>query len=159
MSDFFGTIYCWLESLFGQYLADHLWGYNCVSQSFDLTNIFNQIGLLTTGITLLFVIIYYYLINHPRFANWKSWVFMVLFTGVINLFLGYGRTANDFYNGNIGDCLMYVRDDNGIIINELINISDCWGFGAANTIVSIAFFILFSLILKWWSGHAKHSPF
>lgn len=159
MNDFFGEIYCWFETFFGQYLAEHLWGYNCDTQSYDLSNTFNPIGLVNVGITLLLVIVYYYAINHPRFSKWKSWLLVLCIAAIIQLFIGYSWTANAYLNGEIGDCLMNSRNEDGEIINQLISISDCWGFGVANMFISIGFFVLFSFSLKWWSGHAKYSPF
>lgn len=159
MNDFLGEIYCWFESFFGQYLAEYLWGYDCDSGSYVLQNTFNHIGLANIGVTLLLVTVYYYAINHPRFSTWKSWLFLLCLAAAIQLFIGYGWTANAYHNGKIGDCLMYSRDENGEIINQLINITDCWGFGVVNMFISIGFFVLFSFALKWWSGHAKHSPF
>lgn len=159
MSNFFGEIYCLFETFFGQYLAEHLWGYDCATQSYVLQNIFNSIGLINLVITLLIVFIYYYAINHPRFSTWKSWLLVMIVASVIQLFIGYGWTVNVYLNGMIGDCLMYIRDESGKITNKLINTTDCWGFGIVNMLISIVFFVFFSLILKWRSGHAKYSPF
>jgi len=162
MEDFLGNIYCGFESLFGQNLAEHLWGYNCVSQVFDGKNLFNSIGLITAGVSLVFVLAYYYLplyfFNHPRSNRWWNWLIILLIAGIINFFIAYGWTVNDFLNGNIGDCLMYNRDEQGNIIAQHIFTSDCWLFGLSNLFVSTLFFIGWSLVFKWWSRNCKHSP-
>lgn len=167
MEDFLGNIYCWFESLFGQNLAEHLWGYNCKSQSYSNSNLFNNVGLIALTISLFIAIIYYYVINHPRFNRWWNWLIMLGVGGVINLLIGHYITATDFVNGYIGDCLMYVRDEEGNIISYLIHEADCWMFGVANLIVSIGFFIAFSLIInvlgriipQLASRNCKYSPF
>jgi hypothetical protein len=158
MSEFFGTIYCWFESLFSQDMAEYLWGYNCTTQDYSNPNLFNQIGLTTLIVSLFFVWAYYYWINHPRFNGWKSWLLVLVTASVINLFIAYGWTASDFLSGTIGDCLMFTRDEEGNIIAQLIHESDCVMFGVANSIVSALFFTVFSFISKWKSRNCKHSP-
>jgi len=162
MEEFLGKIYCWFDSLFGQNLAQHLWGYNCLTEVYDGKILFNSIGLITVIITLVFVLLYYYLpipgLNHPRSNRWWNWLIILLVAGVINLFIGYAWTLHDFLSGNIGDCLMYTRDATGNIVSQLITKGDCWIFGMTNFIVSMLFFVLFSFIFKWKSRNCKHSP-
>jgi len=162
MEEILGTIYCWFDSLFSQNFAEYLWGYNCNTQDFSNSNLFNSIGTITIGISLLFVLVYYYLpcwgCNHPRFNRWWNWLIMLFIAGIINFLIGYGWTINDLLNGSIGDCLMYERDPDGNIISQLIDEKDCWLFGLSNLFVSSIFFVLGSLIFKWWSRNCKHSP-
>lgn len=157
-----GNIYSWFESFFGQNLAEYLWGYNCETQVYDNPNLFNSIGLITIGISFLFVLAYYYLplplFNHPRFNKWWNWLIILLFASVLNFFIAYAWTINDFLNGNIGDCLMYTRDEQGNIILQHIFESDCWLFGMSNFFVSTMFFIVWSFLFKWKSPNCKHSP-
>ena len=76
MSEFLGKIYCLAESLFGQYLAEYLWGYNCQTEVYDGQNLFNTIGLITIGVAFLFALAYYYLplyfFNHPQINDMLS---------------------------------------------------------------------------------------
>jgi hypothetical protein len=161
MDEILGKIYCWFESIFGQNFGEYLWGYNCETQYYSGQNVFNSIGLITICISLVFLIAYYYLplwgFNHPRTNRWWNWLIILLLTGVINLFIGYSWTINDFLNGNIGDCLMYTRDSDGNIISQLIFQKDCWLFGLSNFFVSAIFFIAFTYMFKWWSPNCKHS--
>ena len=159
MNDILGTVYCWFESLFGKNIGEYLWGYDCNTQTYDGKNLFNTIGLITIGVSLLWVLIYYYAINHTRFSQWWHWMIILLVSGIINFFIAYGWTINDFLNGAIGDCLMYTRDEEGHITSQLIYKNDCWLFGLSNFFVSILFFIVFSFMFKWWSRNCKHSPF
>lgn len=162
MEDLLGNIYCWFESLFGQNLAEYLWGYNCETQIYDSKNLFNVIGVITAGISLAFVLAYYYvplyLFNHPRSNRWWNWLIILLITGSMNFFIAYGWTVNDFLNGNIGDCLMYTRNEQGNIIAQHIFRGDCWLFGLGNFFVSSLFFIVWSLFFKWWSRNCRYSP-
>jgi len=153
------NIYGWFESLYSSKLADYLWGFDCETGLFSGKLVSNSIGLIALSISLAFVIIYYYAINHPRFNRWWSWLIMFLSSSTINFFIGYAITFRDFSNGSIGDCLMFIKDENGQIISKLINESDCWMFGVTNFIVSALFFIALTFILKWGSRNSKYSPF
>lgn len=157
-----GNIYSWFESFFGQNLAEYLWGYNCETQDYSGNNLFNSIGLITLGVSFLLVLAYYYLpipmFNHPRFNKWWNWLIILLIAGSINFFIAYGWTVNDFLNGDIGDCLMYTRDEQGNVITQLIYEIDCVLFGLSNFFVSTMFFIGWSILLKWGSRNCKHSP-
>ncbi|WP_203558315.1 hypothetical protein [Bacteroides sp. 224] len=167
MEDVLGSIYCWFESLFGQNLANYLWGYDCATQGYSNPNIFNSIGLIALAVSFVSTISYYYIINHPRFNRLWSWLLVLVINGIANLLIGYYITATDFANGTIGDCLMHTRDEAGNIISWHIFETDCWMFGVSNLIVSTGFFILFSLIIiilgrlipQLASRNCKYSPF
>jgi uncharacterized membrane protein YbhN (UPF0104 family) len=171
MEELLGNIYCWFESLFGQYLGEYLWGYNCQTGEYDGKNLFNSIGIITLGISLVFVLAYYYLplflFNHPRSNRWWNWLIILLIAGVFNFFIAYGWTINDFLNGDISDCLMYTRDAEGNIISQLIHKKDCWLFGLSNFLISAGFFLIVSIIVKLVSimfpalssRNCKYSPF
>lgn len=157
MEEILGNIYCWFESIFGLNLADHLWGFD--GADYTKSMLYNTIGVIAIVISLAMVLIYYYVINHPRFQKWWNWLIVLLFNSTINLFIGYAWCINDLNNGYIADTLCYLRDENVEIVGYLITAGDCWGFGIANFIVSAIFFIIFSFSLKWWSSNAKYSPF
>lgn len=157
MENLLGNMYCWFESFFGQNLGEHLWGFD--GETYSLSNKFNTIGLIALCITLVIVLLYYYIINHPRFNKWWSWAIMLIANGVINLFVGYAIAIADYQEGNIADVLMYTRDENKEIIDTLISAGDCWGVGIANFFISSIFFVVLTLTLKWWSRNAKYSPF
>lgn len=160
MNEILPTIYSWFESLFGSNLTDFLWGYNCEELAFTGDIVFNVIGVSAIAVSLILVLAFYYWpLNHPRFNRWWSWLIIMLCSSLINLFIGYAITVNHLNSGNIGDCMMYTRDQNGEIITQLISESDCWMFGFANFIVSALFFLLLTLIFKWGSRNAKYSPF
>ncbi|MGL4519810.1 MAG: hypothetical protein ACRCUJ_09085 [Phocaeicola sp.] len=143
-----GTIYGWLDSLFGVDLADYLLGFNCESQAYDNQNLFTVIGLITVGISLLMMVAYYYLINSASFNKVWSWAIMLFTVFTISLFVGWGWTYTDCLDGAIQSCLMENINDNHFL-----------GFGIANGIIASFFFFIFSLVGKWWSVNCSHSPF
>lgn len=148
----FETIYRWFASLFGGDMADYLSGYDCPSEGFTANNKFVMYGFIALGVALVVALVYYYVINHPRFNKWWSWLLMLLLVGLINLFVGAGMTLGDLYAGDIGDCL--INGENGGIYN-----STGWMFGLANFFVSAIFFFVLSISLKWWSVNCKRTPF
>jgi len=152
---FFETIYRWFEWLFGAKLADYLAGYDCQSETFIGSNQFAIIGIIAVAIAIFFVVLYYYIINHPRFNRLWSWLIMLTIVGLTNLLIGYGIVSSHLSAGDIGDCLLYGTSRELPLINQV----NCWGFGLANFIVSAMWFIVFSLAFKWWSRNCKYSPF
>ncbi|MCB9018133.1 MAG: hypothetical protein H6544_05985 [Prevotellaceae bacterium] len=159
MENFFGSIYCWFESLFGANIAEYLWGYNCGTQDYTNPNVFNKIGLLVLLISLVLSFVYYYVLNSAKWNRWWHWLIVMFVCGIVNFYVGVQSVLADFLDGNIGDCLMYTRDENSEIISQLINESDCWMFGVANMIVSMIFFFVLSFVIKWKSTNCKHTPF
>lgn len=154
-----GNLYCWFQSFYGQNLSEHLWGWQDTTQDYTGELVYNTVGLYTIIISAIIMYLYYYVIDHPRFSKWWHWGIMALLNSTICLLIGYYQTFSDYSNGKIADSLLYLRDQNGNIIEELIYSSDCWGFGIANIFVGFIFFLLFSLLFHWWSINAKYSPF
>lgn len=158
MENILGRIYCWFESLYGQHLSEYLWGFDCQANDYIGANLYNFIGLITLAVSLIVVCAYYYWpLNHPRFSKWWSWGIMLLINGVINLFIGFSIVNSHLNGGKIPSCLALSEEND--TVTELITQSSCWGFGVANLLVSLLFFFIFTLCLKWWSSNCKYSPF
>ena len=153
---FFETIYRWFASLFGGDMADYLSGYICPSEESDGgylgNNQYIMYGFIALGIALAVMLIYYYIINHPRFNRWWSWLLMLLLVGISNFAIAIGMLWNEYYTVGTAECL--IAGENGGIDGNT-----CFGFGFANCIVSVLFFIIFSIAFKWWSTNCKRSPF
>ena len=71
MGEFFGSIYCWFEDVFGLELANYLWGNVSPDQQ---ANMYVPIGFTMLGATLVVCLLYYYIIDHPRMAKWWGWL-------------------------------------------------------------------------------------
>lgn len=158
MDNLLGNIYCLFESLFGQSLAEHLWGYNCSTQIYDNPNIFNRTGIFCIVTVLVINLIYYYIFNPVRLKH-MWWSITLLFAGFINLFIGYGIAVTDLNDRKIGDCLMYQLDTEGNVVATLIDSSNCWMFGISNFIIACILFFLLSFLSKWGSKGNKYIPF
>ena len=154
--NFFKYVYRWFESWFGTGLADYLEGKICDTDGSLIEgghSLFVPFGVIAIVSSLLIVLLFYYVINHPRFNSLWSWLLALLMSSVINLFIGALWTLSTFSNGDIPDCLIYYEG------NQDIFLTDCWMFGFANFFISAVFFIIFSIALKWRSTNCKRTPF
>jgi hypothetical protein len=155
-----GTIYCWFEKLFGQDLAEHLWGWDMSTGDYTKANQFNILGLYLIFVTLFMVLLFYYLINHPRFNRWWNWLIILLINAGLNFLYAWLITLSDLNSNSISDDLMYVRNvsTNEIVTQKVID-SNCIYFGITNAIVATSVFILLSFAFRWWSRNCSTCPF
>ena len=159
LEELMGNLYCWFQSFYGANISEHLWGWQDATGAYTGPLAYNSIGLYTLIISAIFMVLYYYILNHPRFCKPWHWLIVAAINSTVALFLGYYQTFSDYNNGEIAESLMYEFDENGEILNELITTSNCWGFGVANMFVAFIFFFVLSLAFHWWSSNAKYSPF
>lgn len=152
MGEFFGSIYCIFEDFFGLELANYLWGQASPEST---TNSFIGIGFWMLGLSLCMTLIYYYAVNHPKLNNWWGWGVFLLINAIINFLVGWQIVLRDYYNG------LMVTIDPSTNMKVPLNIgeSEILCFGVSNMMLSIAAFIIFSFIVKWWSTNCSHAPF
>ena len=155
----FSYIYDWLNAMYSPDLSDYLWGFNCESQSFTDPESHSFYGLWIIITSIAIVAIYYLAINSPRFNHRIHWLLFLLLTFVTNFVIGFYFTNADMENGNIPDCLMYMRDADGNITSQLIYQSDCMMFGLSNAILALAVFFIASVVFKYLSRNCKYVPF
>ncbi len=148
MGEIFGSIYCFLfEEWYGLDLASYLWGEASPQQT---TNMFISCGLWMLAITLVFNVLYYFIIDHPKFAKWWGWSLFMLVGAFLTFVIGWQITLRDFDAG-----LMITADNKPLDVFP----SDCFKFGIVNAILSMFFYCIFSAILKWRSTNSAHVPF
>ena len=152
MGEFFGSMYCVFEELFGLELAEYLWGN---SSPVSINNQFIAIGFWMLGIALSIAIVYYYVINHPRLCNWWGWSIFAVLTLVINFIVGWQWVLKDLYEGKM------IKIDP--VTNQVVPLdifeTDCIYFGFSNMILSFVAFFIISCIIKWWSSNCASAPF
>jgi ABC-type sulfate transport system permease component len=107
--------------------------------------VFPIVGLQTLGITLLLVLIYYYLMNststRARFNYTGYWLGVMIVNGIIAFSLALNKIA---------EALEVHFDDYEAYF---------YTFAVENAFYSVFFFVVFSLLLKTWSKHAPYVPF
>ena len=152
MGEFFGSMYCVFEDLFGLELADYLWGN---SSPISINNQFIAIGFWMLGIALSIAIVYYYVVNHPRLCNWWGWSIFAVLTLVINFIVGWQWVLKDLYEGKM------IKIDPVTNLEVPLDIfeTDCIYFGFSNMILSFVAFFIISCIIKWWSSNCASAPF
>lgn len=152
MGEFFGSIYCWLEDFFGIELANYLWGEASPEQT---SNMYIGIGLSMLCISFFMVVLYYYVIDHPKVGNWWGWLIFWVINGVVNLIVGWQWVLKHYFDG------LMVRKSpvTGKMEDLPIYPPDIFTFGVTNMIDALIAFLVFSYIIKWWSTNCSHAPF
>lgn len=84
----FDSIYYWFSGLFGQPLYKFLRGIDC-AEAQTLPDYLPTIGLVTLGVSFVVAVLFYFVINHPYFSKWWSWLLMMSFSGVLSLAAGF----------------------------------------------------------------------
>lgn len=140
--NFFETIYHWFQSIYGRDLYDFLAGYD--GSDYVARNYFIPIGVVSLLIAVIFMVVYYYVINSSKLNKWWHWLFVLLLSGVVALFVGYGWTHR----------LLPDVPESLVVYN-----SDWWLFGLANFIYVAGWFIIISFCFKWWSSGCRRTPF
>lgn len=152
MGQLFGSIYCWLEDFYGLELADYLWGLLAPEQQ---SNMYIGIGLTMLTVSMVFVVLYYYVIDHPRLACWWGWLLFLTLNAIINFLIGWQWVLKDFFAGK----MVKESATDGTLEQLIITESDILVFGVTNMIDAIIAFVLISYTIKWWSSNCPHTPF
>jgi len=131
MNEFFRFLYCCLfEEMFGHDLALYLDSHIKFLQN---GNIYVAIACYMMCFSLTTVIAYYYIIDHPKLANFPGWLMFLYVCIVLNTLSGW----------------LWVRD---------IELGSSIGFGIVNGLLSIPVYIIFSFLCKWHSRHSTKVP-
>lgn len=135
MDTFFSTIYYYTNGLYSQELDNYL--YATVPG-------YIHVGLCLIVLSLITVLVYYYMLKPVR-HQWGIWFLSIGINAILNLLFALWYTNTPLINNEIDDA-------------ETWSVLDTFGFGAANIIWSVAFVVVISLFIKWWSP-AKYIPF
>lgn len=151
MGQFFGSFYCWLfEDFFGLDLANYLWGQATEQQQ---TNMFVAIGMTMFGISLATMLIYYYVINHPKLCSLWGWMLFLGINMVVNFFVGWQWVLSHLYEGK-----MVYENAQHQLIPLPIDEWNCIAFGITNALLSIIVFTVFTYMFKWKSTGCWPAP-
>ena len=147
MGDFFSLIY--RLNLYGEQLYYHLHGWDDATNSFIAANDrFPAIFLYTIGFAVLTMVMFYFIVNHPRQNKLLHWLISLAVTALFGYLFGYNIVAYDIYNSNIATSLApYISSSNAIM------------FGVYNAVICMLWFFIFSVIFRRWSRNCKHIPF
>ena len=148
MKDFFAPLYELFKSLYGSDLADHLYGLNPNnSGNYDARSLYVMVGFICILSTAAFVVGYYLKVT-SKYTRWFHWLGVLGVVWLINLFVGWWMPYKDFDSGNVAAS-----------VRDVIQPNHLWGFGFANSLLSIVFFVLFSIIMRRFSTNGSTTPF
>ena len=145
--EFFSLFY--QLNVYGQDLFYHLKGWDNGMQDFvAANNQFPTIWLVTFFSALLVFVVYYYILNHPRFNKvWHWLITMAVLT--IGIFIwSRGLVMSDIAGVSLHpvDPALNVSADNALM------------FGVYNAVLSAIFFLFFSIVGRFGSKNCKNSP-
>ncbi len=145
--DFFAPLY---EGLFigvyGDYLGQHLYGFD--GEGFNDPSLYIPCGFITYFTPLALVLLFYYLINSPRFNRWYHWLIFLALSAIICFAVSYGWVYADYDQGYMAESIAQYIEPGQLI-----------AFGMVNALYGIILFVLFSFILRNWSANCSTTPF
>lgn len=106
------------------------------------------IFILTGFISLVIVILYYYVIDRPKTAKLTVWLVFMLGNSIILSILAYIVASNTI----IDDYLSIGKPVPDYFIDLIY-------FSGTNFIFAALFFLIFSSLFKWKSSNSSHIPF
>ena len=136
-------------NVYGQDLFYHLKGWDNGMQDFvAANNQFPTIWLVTFFSALLVFVVYYYILNHPRFNKVWHWLITMAVLAIGIFFWSRGLVLSDIAGVSMHpiDPALNVSADNALM------------FGVYNAVLSAIFFLFFSIVGRFGSKNCKNSP-
>lgn len=145
--EFFSLFY--QLNVYGQDLFYHLKGWDNGMQDFvAANNQFPTIWLVTFFSALLVFVVYYYILNHPRFNKVWHWLITMAVLAIGIFVWSRGLVMSDIAGVSLHpiDPALNVSADNALM------------FGVYNAVLSAIFFLFFSVVGRFGSKNCKNSP-
>lgn len=145
--EFFSLFY--QLNVYGQDLFYHLKGWDNGMQDFvAANNQFPTIWLVTFFSALLVFVVYYYILNHPRFNKVWHWLITMAVLAISIFVWSRGLVMSDIAGVSMHpiDPALNVSADNALM------------FGVYNAVLSAIFFLFFSVVGRFGSKNCKNSP-
>lgn len=137
-----------LKQLYGAGLYEHLkgWDDSIMDYNPDYCR-FPGLFFWVFGIAIVAFVLYYYVINHPRFNRWWSWLIMLGIVAISSNWRGAYVVYADIQLGNIAPSL-----------DTSIGWANCIYFGTYCMFLSVIIYFICTLLFRRWSRNCKHSP-
>ena len=104
-------------------------------------NLYFKVGLWNALLSLGLVVLFYYIINNPKFSKLKHWFIILAVNAVFAFGLGFLLPFNVF---------------KALLIEYQIDEYSLFAF--KNALISMLWFIFWSYLIKWGSTNAKGTP-
>ena len=137
-----------LKNFYGAELYEHLKGWDDAIMDYNPNyNQFPSICVSTFAICCIAFVLFYYVINSPRFNRWWSWLIVLIVVGGSAYGWGHQVVIVDVINQSIAPSLI-----------TKIGVVNATMFGLYNSLLAIIIFFVLSIGLRHWSKNCKHSP-
>ena len=137
-----------LKNVYGAELYEHLKGWDDSLMDYNPDyNQFPSICVSTFAICIGVFVLFYYLLNSPRFNRWWSWLIMLIIVGASAFGWGYQVVNTDIVSQSIAPSLI-----------AKIGSLNATMFGLYNMVLASNIFFVLTLALRHWSKNCKHSP-
>lgn len=148
MSDFFGRIYELFSrmGLYGSPLEMYLYGYDCEMMDYSGSPLFGTFGLIMLLLAIVPAVLFYHVIDHPRFNKSRHWLLVLGVAGLLLFVVPWFWLDNHLTAGKI-------------CADLVVNTSDITGFAAANTLLGLLFYTAVSFIIRSGSRNGSCTPF
>lgn len=110
-------------------------------------NLYMPIGLTLVISTLALLVVYYYIIDHPKFAKWYHWLLWTLLICGINFCVAYYITYNELE-------VVYAQKEQAMPYSV-----EFFSFSVVNALWTFLFGLATSALIKWKSINCKRTPF
>ena len=131
MIDFFSALY---------ELINYQQSFNSLLYGNDL---YIQIGMVLVLSSIIFPLLFYYVLNHPRWNRFIHWLISMFLCLITNFLCSY-LIINDKFD---------LRGYDGMYTLEIIT------FSFINLLWSFLGFTIFSFVIRWWSRNGSQTPF
>lgn len=138
MDAFFANLY----ELFGLVYLDQF------SDDMYTNGFYVPIGIVMFASIIVVGVLYYYVINHPRWNRWFWWLLIGLLLAVANSITAWVMADSMLVK-------LYEQAEMVMPYGMEVFLPFCVVAGT----LTLFFFFVFSFIIKWGSRNCKHSPF
>lgn len=144
---FFSILYSWLVGWYGtdldNFLSDPNEGMNYLI-----------IGVITLIISFVLGLLYYKIIDKPKWAHWYCWLITLAINALINFWWPWQVLLQNLYDGD-----MDVQDEQTGKMVTYVTDGNCLMFGVSNMIMATLIFIVLSFVIfRFISTNCKYSP-
>lgn len=137
MNDFFANWYELLGSFEG--FSDDMF-YN---------SLYLPIGLCMVLIPIVFLTLYYYVLNSAKYNRWWHWLLLVVVLCVVNFGISYLVSYR-----NIMNIYIDMNSEPSYTLGTY-----CFSFSLINLLWCFVVSFIWSLIIKWGSNNCRRTPF
>jgi hypothetical protein len=100
------------------------------------------IALTLLILTIICVVLFYYVIGRPKFSRWYHWGSVLITNAIVQFFVPLTVIQNKFDKEGISEYT-----------------SEYYNFSFANMFMSVLLFIIVSFMIRWWSPDCRKTPF